>query len=116
PSTDSPVRTPVTVEWHSSPVLDSAALQILASAPSPQTRVPPSSAPSTSSGSSPAPLRQHHPCSGSADGCSPWPAARTPGSLRTVCDTPDRPTPAFPLRAIDRAAPPNRLRWLPSPP
>src|SRR5207244_1726426 len=45
------------------------------SASSPQTRVPPSSAPSTSSGSSPAPLRQHHPCSGSADGCSPGPAA-----------------------------------------
>src|SRR5437660_1576788 len=81
-----------------------------------ETRAPPSSAPSTSSGSSPAPLRQPHPCSGSADGCSPGPAARTPGSLPSVRDKPDRPTPAFLRRAIDRAAPPNRLRWPPSPP
>src|SRR5438094_7013185 len=39
-----------------------------------------------------------------------------PGSLRSVRDKPDRPTPAFPRRAIDRAAPPNRRRWPPSPP
>src|SRR6266404_7392507 len=51
-----------------------------------------------------------------ADGCSPGPEARMPGSLRSVRDRPDRPTPAFPRRAIDRAAPPNRLRWPPSPP
>src|SRR5437660_8940159 len=60
--------------------------------------------------------RQYHACSGSADGCSPGPAARTPGSLRSVRDKPDRPTPAFLRRAIDRAAPPNRRRWPPSPP
>src|SRR5438309_2150231 len=116
PSTDSPARTPRTVGWHSFSVRESVASQIRTSASSPQTRAPPSSAPSTCSGSSPAPLRQHHPCSGSADGCSPGPAARTPGSLRSVRDKPDRPTPAFPRRAIDRAAPPNRLRWPPSPP
>src|SRR5438552_18211153 len=33
---------------------------------------------STCSGSSPAPLRQHHPCSGSADGCSPGPRRALP--------------------------------------
>src|SRR5207253_10153684 len=49
-------------------------------------------------------------------GACPELAARTPGSLRSVRDKPDRPTPAFPRRAIDRAAPPNRLRWPPSPP
>src|SRR3989442_4355054 len=107
PSTDSPARTPRTVGWHSSSVRESVASQIRTSASSPQTRVPPSSAPSTSSGSSPAPLRQHHACSGSADGCTPAPAARTPGSLRSARDKPDRRTPAFPRRAIDRAAPPN---------
>src|SRR5438309_5197287 len=113
PSTASPARTPRTVGWHSSSVRESVASQIRTSASSPQTRAPPSSAPSTCSGSSPAPLRQPHPCSGSADGCSPGPAARTPGSLRSVRDKPDRPTRAFPRRAIDRAAPPNRLRWPP---
>src|SRR5207244_2738992 len=116
PSTDSPARTPRTVGWHSSAVRDSVASQIRTSASSPQTRAPPSSAPSTSCGSSPAPLRQYDSCSGSADGCSPELAARTPGSLRSVRDKPDRPTPAFPRRAIDQAAPPNRLRWPPSPP
>src|SRR5438477_1761722 len=114
PSTDSPARTPRTVGWHSSSVRESVASQIRTSASSPQTRAPPSSAPSTCSGSSPAPLRQPHPCSGSADGGSPGPAARTPGSLRSVRDKPDRPTLAFLRRAIDRAAPPNRLRWPPS--
>src|SRR5207302_1873473 len=95
PSTDSPARTPRTVGWHSSSVSESVASQIRTSASSPQTRAPPSSAPSTCSGSLPAPLRQHHPCSGSADGCSPGPEARTPGSLPSVRDKPGRPTPAF---------------------
>src|SRR5438445_9982640 len=67
PSTDSPAHTPRTVGWHSSSVLDSAASQIRTSASSPRTRAPPSSAPSTWFGSSPAPLRQYDPCSGSAD-------------------------------------------------
>src|SRR5207302_1755473 len=89
PSTDSPAHTPRTVGWHSSSVLDSAASQIRTSASSPQTRAPPSSAPSTWFGSSPAPLRQYDPCSGSADECSPGPEARTPGSLRSVRDKPD---------------------------
>src|SRR5437870_7637343 len=31
-----------------------------------------------------------HACSGSADGCSPGPAARTPGSLRSARDKPDQ--------------------------
>ncbi len=43
--TGSPVRTPRTVGWHSSSVLDSAASQIRTSASSPQTRAPPSTAP-----------------------------------------------------------------------
>src|SRR5207237_3559784 len=116
PSTDSPAHTPRTVGWHSSSVRDSAASQIRTSASSPQTRAPPSSATSTWFGSSPAPLRQYDPCSGSADECSPGPEASTPGSLRSVRDKPDRPTLAFLRRAIDRAAPPNRLRWPPSPP
>src|SRR5881296_3552613 len=35
-------------------------------------------------------------------------------SLHDALPISDRPTPAFPRRAIDRAAPPNRLRWPPS--
>src|SRR6266581_3049732 len=116
PSTDSPARTPRTVGWHSSSVLDSVASQIRTSASSPQTHALPSTAPSTCSGSSPAPLRQHHPCSGNADGCSPGPVARMPGSLRSVRDRPDRPTLGFLRRAIDRAAPSSRQRWPTSPP
>src|SRR5580693_1595399 len=98
--TGSPARTPRTVEWHSSSVLDSVASQIRTSASSPQTRAPLSSAPSTWSGSSPASLHQYDPCSDSADGYSPDPAVRTPGSLRSVRDRPDRPPLAFLRRAI----------------
>src|SRR5439155_1192738 len=103
--TGSPERTPRTAGWHSSSVRDNAPSQIRTSASSPQTRAPPSSAPSTWCGSSPAPLRQYDSCSGSADGCSPEPVARTPGSLRSVRGKPDRPTRAFLPRARDRAVP-----------
>src|SRR5437667_5986965 len=57
--TGSPERTPRTAGWHSSSVRDNAPSQIRTSASSPQTRAPPSSAPSTWCGSSPAPLRQY---------------------------------------------------------
>jgi hypothetical protein len=113
--TGSPARRPRTVEWHSSSIRDSVASQMRTSASSPQTRAPLSSASSTWSGSSPAPLHQYDLCSGSADGYSPEPAVRTPGSLRSVRDRPDRSPLAFLRRAIDRAAPPNRQRWPLSP-
>src|SRR5882724_7740570 len=99
--TGSPARTPQTVGWHSSSVLDSAASQIRTLASLPQTRAPPSSAPSTWYGSSPAPLRQYDPYSGSVDGCSPGPVARTPGSPGSVRDRPDHPILAFLRRARD---------------
>src|SRR5580700_2992246 len=111
----SPARTPQTAGWHSSSVLGNAASQIRSSASLPQTRAPLSSAPSTSSGSWPAPFRPYDPGSAGADECAPRPEARTPGSLRSIRDRPDRPTLAFLRRALDRAAPPSRLPWPPWP-
>src|SRR5205807_8489745 len=113
---ESPSQRPRPVGLHASAVRDSAASQIRNSASSPQTRPPPSSAPYIWFGTSLDPLRKYDPCSGGVDECSPGPEASTPGSLRSVRDKPDRPTLAFLRRAIDRAAPPNRLRWPPSPP
>src|SRR4029077_15052199 len=51
-----------------------------ASASSPQTHAPPSTAPSTSSGSWLALLHRRDPCNGCSDACNPEPEARIPGS------------------------------------
>jgi hypothetical protein len=94
-----------------SSALDNAPSRIQTGASAPETRAPPSPAPSISFGSSPIPPHpRSHLYSCTAAACNPARAEHIPGSLRSALDTPRRPLPAFLLRAADRATPPQRAR------